>query len=99
MKDFVFLGATGFDWLKAVIEIVVAVIISKLIMLILPKIIDRFTKMPIEKSKGMVRSLLMPSASPFPISRLNSTNRWLARFTPLWLCSASRGLYRILSQR
>ncbi|MBR2196159.1 MAG: mechanosensitive ion channel family protein [Salinivirgaceae bacterium] len=60
MKDFVFLGATGFDWLKAVISIVVAVIISKMIMLILPKIIFRFSKMHIEKSKSVVRSLLMP---------------------------------------
>ena len=60
MKDFVLLGATGFDWLKAVIELVVAVIISKMVLIILPKILFRISKMPIEKSKSVVRSLLMP---------------------------------------
>ena len=60
MKDFVFLGATGFDWLKAVIELVVAVILSKLLLAVFPKILFRFSKMPIEKSKTVIRSLLMP---------------------------------------
>lgn len=60
MKDFVFLGATGFDWIKAIIELVVAVVFSKIVLAVFPKIIVRFSKMHIEKSKSMMRSLLMP---------------------------------------
>lgn len=60
MKDFVFLGATGFDWIKVIIELVVAVVFSKIVLAVFPKIIVRFSKMHIEKSKSMMRSLLMP---------------------------------------
>ena len=85
MKDFVLLGATGFDWLKAVIELVVAVIISKMVLIVVPKILLRFSKMPIEKSKGVIRSLLMPvsvliiliglrlAVSNFPIEQYRPT--------------------------
>ena len=60
MEKFVFLGANGYDWIKAIIDIVITAGLSKLVMWILPIFFRRFSKVSEKELKDILRKCAMP---------------------------------------
>lgn len=60
MQNFVLFGANGYDWLKAIIAIVVSLAVSKLLRWLVVVLFKRFSKMPGDKAKETVESCIMP---------------------------------------
>lgn len=60
MENFVFLGANGYDWIKAIIDIVITVGLSKLVMWILPILFRRFSQLSEEDLKKILKKCATP---------------------------------------
>ena len=60
MQNFVLLGANGYDWLKAIIAIVSALVVSKLLRWGAVVVFRRFSRMSAEKLKKTVESCALP---------------------------------------